>query len=308
MAQSGSKGSMSNPYTMSEYESMADAGTWQGGYVKDDNGTVTYMMKDLIVTGYSSGSYKSGSSSGDYQFASYTSFSGDPSLNEDEDGDGDDSYGNGGGTGSSGGSGGSGNSGNGGSGNNNSGVSNPENDGESDSHIIYSLTEALMLMNANQWNGGYVAGLGYVMPQITVLPSSNQDVLNGTEVLNRALSFSGVPYKYGGIDMTGIDCSGLVSAALNIDRWTTGGGDVPTTNRVDLNSSNASFVNDLQVGDILVWRWKDKYGDEHGHCCIYAGEGKIFHAHGATGTPTGYTHDLITYWYDKHGVPKVYRK
>lgn len=122
MAQSGSKGSMSNPYTMSEYESMADAGTWQGGYVKDDNGTVTYMMKDLIVTGYSSGSYKSGSSSGDYQFASYTSFSGDPSLNEDEDGD--DSYGNGGGSGSTGGSGSSGNSGStgGGSGSNGSSV------------------------------------------------------------------------------------------------------------------------------------------------------------------------------------------
>ena len=304
MAQSGSKGTKSNPYTMSEYESMADAGTWQGGYVIDDSGTVTYIMKEVRVSGYSCGSYKSGSGSWDFQFASYTSFSGDPSLNDDDD---DDGYGNGGIGGGTGGSGG-GTGSSGGSGNNNSGVSYPENGGESDSHIIYSLEEAQGLMDANLWEGGYVAGLGYVMPQVTVLPSSAQYVPGGQDVLDRALTFLGVPYRYGGVSMNGIDCSGLVSAALNISRWTTGCGDIPTTTRVNLNANDASFVNELQVGDILVWRWKDKNGEEHGHCCIYAGEGKIFHAHGSQGSPTGYTHDLITYWFNTHKVPKVYRK
>lgn len=119
MAQSGSKGSISNPYTMSEFESMADAGTWQGGYVMDDNGNVTYMMKEVTVDGYSCGSYTSGSGSGDFQFASYTSFSGDSSSGDDDD---DDGYGNGGnggnggsgggtGRGTGGGTGGSGNAG-----------------------------------------------------------------------------------------------------------------------------------------------------------------------------------------------------
>ena len=310
MATTNPKGSINNPYTMSEFESMADAGTWDGGYVMDDSGKVTYMMKELIVNGYSCGSH---SGSADFQFASYTSFSGDPSLNDDDDDDDDDGYGNGsGGSGSGGngsggngsggsGSGGSGNSG--GGGNNNSGVTNPDNGGESYQHIIYSMEEALGLMDASLWVGGYVVGFGYVMPQITVLPTSSQNAPSGQDILNRALTFLGVPYKLGGVDMNGIDCSGLVSAALNIDRWTTGSGDIPTTTRVILNSNDNTFVNELQVGDILVWR---KGG--HGHCCIYAGDGIIFHAHGKQGSPTGYTSDLLSYWCIAYGLPKVYRR
>ena len=63
MAQSGSKGTKSNPYTMSEYESLADTGAWQGGFVLVDNETVIYIMKEVTVHASSSGSYKSGSSS-----------------------------------------------------------------------------------------------------------------------------------------------------------------------------------------------------------------------------------------------------
>lgn len=115
MATTNSKGSKNNPYTMSEYESLADAGNWAGGYVRDDSGNVTYIMKEITVTGYSCGSRGSGSGSGDFQFASYTSFSGEQSMNDDDN---DGEYGNGGGSGGSGGGNGgsSGGSGNGGSG------------------------------------------------------------------------------------------------------------------------------------------------------------------------------------------------
>ena len=36
-----------------------------------------------------------------------------------------------------------------------------------------------------------------------------------------------------------------------------------------------------------------------------------YHTHrwiGKAGTPTGETHDLITYWFHKYGLPKIYRK
>ena len=271
----------------------------------DDNGNVTFVMNELSVDGYSCGSYTSGSGSGDFQFASYTSFSGDSSSGDDDD---DDGYGNGGNGGGNGNGGNNSNGGNGGGGGyNNSGNTNPVNGGESGSHIVYSQEEALELMDSNLWKGGYGAGLGYVMPQLTVLPSSNLDVPCGQAILDRATTFSGVPYKWGGVDMDGIDCSGLVSAALNIDRWVTGYGDIPTTTRVSLNASDASFVNELQVGDILVWTWMEN-NKRRGHCCIYAGNGMIFHAHGREGSPTGYTSDLITFWFNSKGLPKVYRR
>lgn len=71
-----SKGTMNNPYTMEEYEKLLDEGKWSGGYVKDDGGVVTYIMKDISVSGYST-------SSGSYDYGSippYTSFSGETSY------------------------------------------------------------------------------------------------------------------------------------------------------------------------------------------------------------------------------------
>lgn len=44
---SAPKGSASNPYTQSEYESMLEAGTWPGGYVEG----LGYCMKEVVITG-----------------------------------------------------------------------------------------------------------------------------------------------------------------------------------------------------------------------------------------------------------------
>ena len=61
----GAKGTKSNPYTMAEFEELADAGLWQGGYVIDDSGNVAYMMAEITIIGYSgySGYGSSGSGS-----------------------------------------------------------------------------------------------------------------------------------------------------------------------------------------------------------------------------------------------------
>ena len=53
MAKTAAKGTIDNPYSMSECDSMLDAGTWPGGYVRDDAGTVSYVMKSVTVWGYS---------------------------------------------------------------------------------------------------------------------------------------------------------------------------------------------------------------------------------------------------------------
>lgn len=53
MAKTAAKGTMENPYSMSECESMLDAGTWPGGYVQDDGVKVSYVMNSMSVQGYS---------------------------------------------------------------------------------------------------------------------------------------------------------------------------------------------------------------------------------------------------------------
>ena len=48
---SSAKGTMENPYSMSECDEMLDNGTWPGGYVKDDSGQVSYVTKSVTVWG-----------------------------------------------------------------------------------------------------------------------------------------------------------------------------------------------------------------------------------------------------------------
>ena len=317
------KGSKSDPYTMAEYNEMLQNGTWKGGYVKDDNGNVSYTLPELVANGYSgSGSGSgSGSSSGngsgsDFQFGSYKSFQGDPGLdNDDDDDESDDINKNNNMSGEDGKN--LGNehdyyvSGTGGSG----GGEKVPNAGEADLNVeqIYTEEEADTLINRGEWPGGYIIGLGYELPVLYIngekerLPKYPS---TGQEVLERALMFKGAKYKSGGVSMEGMDCSGLVSVALGLDeKWSTGQGDVPGTSRVTITGDKTTFIKELKTGDILVWRYKNSKGENCGHCCIYDDENKkIFHAHGSDGTPTGYTGDLSTYWVKTFGIPKVYRK
>ena len=77
---SSAKGTMENPYSMSECDEMLDNGTWTGGYVRDDSGTVSYVMQSVTVQGYS------GSGSGSEEHGSDFEFStGSPEWHEPDD-------------------------------------------------------------------------------------------------------------------------------------------------------------------------------------------------------------------------------
>ena len=73
---------------------MSNAGTWNGGYVTDDSGTVVYMMKEVIVegSGSSSGSGSGSGSGSRFEFSSGSVHWHNP---EDDDDDNDDDDGNG---------------------------------------------------------------------------------------------------------------------------------------------------------------------------------------------------------------------
>jgi len=116
----GEKGTKGNPYTMAEFEELADAGLWHGGYVIDDGGTVSYFMAELTVIGYSG--YSGYGSSG----SDFDPWGSDPfgSFNPWDDGDdkGEDTGGAGGNSGGITGEGyGGGTSGGGGGGHHNNG-------------------------------------------------------------------------------------------------------------------------------------------------------------------------------------------
>jgi cell wall-associated NlpC family hydrolase len=118
----------------------------------------------------------------------------------------------------------------------------------------------------------------------------------------KALTYIGVPYKVGGMDKTGMDCSGLVNAATGQRTriWTTGAGDPPGNwNKLNIQAtSHDGFIKKLQRGDLLVWK---------GHCAFFDMGERLLHAR-KQGTTVGFTNDLRLYWLKTMGYPTVYRQ
>ncbi|WP_110588057.1 C40 family peptidase [Microbacterium suaedae] len=101
-----------------------------------------------------------------------------------------------------------------------------------------------------------------------VAPSTLGDgQVTGSDVVEQAKKYLGVPYVFGGEDATGMDCSGLVQrvfADLGID--------VPRVvqDQDDIGREVGSLA-EAQPGDLLV-----PHGS--GHIVIYIGDGQVLHA------------------------------
>lgn len=96
MATTAEKGTKDNPYSMDECNSMLDAETWPGGYVRDDAGTVSYVAKSATVMGYSSSGSDTTHHGSDYEFSTGSYEWYEPDMdNMGREGDGEDHSGGG---------------------------------------------------------------------------------------------------------------------------------------------------------------------------------------------------------------------
>ena len=93
----------------------------------------------------------------------------------------------------------------------------------------------------------------------------------GNEIALRALALVGKPYRYGGADLQGFDCSGLVyfihdALGLKVPRT------AAEQQRAALNIGKPQ----LQPGDLLFF--KTTSGPQVSHVAIYVGENRFVHA------------------------------
>lgn len=110
------------------------------------------------------------------------------------------------------------------------------------------------------------------------------------EVIDRALSALGTPYRWGGSSPHhGFDCSGLVQYAFK----TQSDLELPRTSR-DLSRLDVPTVkrSALQPGDLLFFRIRSRAVD---HVAIYIGEGRFVHAP-RRGTKVRIDHLNNAYW------------
>lgn len=83
---------------------------------------------------------------------------------------------------------------------------------------------------------------------------SNPDVAE--KVVVAARSYMGTPYRYGGIDKKGIDCSGLLVCSFRTVEVS-----LPRTSQEQSDYGKAVSINELQPGDLVFFsasKWKGK--------------------------------------------------
>jgi cell wall-associated NlpC family hydrolase len=105
--------------------------------------------------------------------------------------------------------------------------------------------------------------------QVTEAPATTSSI--GDEIAFRAIAQVGKPYRYGGADLNGFDCSGLV---FFIHREL--GMTVPRTAADQYSASSPVNVRRMEPGDLLFFRTTKR--KRVTHVGIYAGGGRFIHA------------------------------
>ena len=85
-----------------------------------------------------------------------------------------------------------------------------------------------------------------------------------------AATMVGKPYKYGGSNPAGFDCSGLVQFSFR-----QAGISLPRSTEEQRRAARKVRASGLQPGDLLFF---DQQGKKHGHVGIYVGRGEFVHA------------------------------
>ncbi|NMA67823.1 MAG: LysM peptidoglycan-binding domain-containing protein [Desulfitobacterium sp.] len=93
---------------------------------------------------------------------------------------------------------------------------------------------------------------------------------NGGSIVDRALSFVGTKYVYGGSSASGFDCSGFTKYV-----YAGSGISLPRTSYAQFNSGTKVSKNNLQPGDLVFF---STYAAGASHVGIYIGGGRFVHA------------------------------
>ncbi len=120
----------------------------------------------------------------------------------------------------------------------------------------------------------------------TIETKEENNSVKGTEIVNYAKKFLGVPYVYGGASPAGFDCSGFTMYVYNhfgisMKHGAQAQAKLGTKISTDKSSKN-SLINNLEKGD-LVFFLDYETMDEIGHCGIYIGDGNFIHASSGSG-------------------------
>lgn len=106
------------------------------------------------------------------------------------------------------------------------------------------------------------------------LKNADRHNSTGVALAQKALSYRGTRYRFGGTTSNGFDCSGLTQAVYR--KW---GMMLPRTSTEQFQKGKPVAKDNLQPGDLVFF--KNTYKGGISHVGIFVGDGKFVHAAGA---------------------------
>ncbi|MDB5157592.1 MAG: peptidoglycan endopeptidase [Mucilaginibacter sp.] len=124
------------------------------------------------------------------------------------------------------------------------------------------------------------------------------DITDG-RLYNFIEQWAGTPYKFGGLDREGIDCSGF-TLLLQQQVY---GISVPRTTKLQVSVINRKYENELKEGDLVFF---DFDGKPFSHVGVYLQNGYVVHASTMKGVVVVPLHGAIYKYFTRAGsVPVI---
>jgi cell wall-associated NlpC family hydrolase len=125
--------------------------------------------------------------------------------------------------------------------------------------------------------GATAAVAAPVAPNAPIAPGLNSRRFDGRAIAQFAMGFRGVPYRLGGADPAGFDCSGLVQYV-----FAQYGMDVPRVVEQQYEVGDSIRPSDIKPGDLIFFN-TEKSGNGASHVAIAIGQDSFVHAPNSTG-------------------------
>lgn len=138
--------------------------------------------------------------------------------------------------------------------------------------------------------GEVVKPQGFIADKYAELMGVNsKDITNG-RLYNFIEEWAGTPYRFGGLDHSGIDCSGL-TFLLEQQVY---GVNIPRMTSQQINTIKRKYEEELQEGDLVFF---DFDGKKFSHVGVYLQNGYVVHASSRRGVIVVNLHDPSMYKY-----------
>ncbi len=132
----------------------------------------------------------------------------------------------------------------------------------------------LVTSGCSSRNGSRVAGTSSVAKTASAVRLSDSSAVRDA-LLEQYGEWHGTPYRMGGLDKRGIDCSGFAYITFRSKL----GYSIPRTTKSQAQSGRYISLQDLRAGDLIFFKTSIRYN----HVGIYLGDKQFLHASSSKG-------------------------